>query len=361
MNVIHLISDTVWGGGERYASAFCRALRADGHAVKVFTRKKTSLRNEFAREGLLGGTLPLGGAWDFISPICLASALRRMPGDTVIHAHNFRDAYTALAARRLCRDRNDIRVVATQHTMTPAGTGASALRTYNELDAIIFVSEAARSGFMSTSPAVDPSRLHVVCGGVDVEPCEPHLVSDGPCRLIYIGDITPDNGLDVLLESLRNLGDKDWTLDIFGTGNGKYVLPLVAMSEREFTDGRVHWLGRCNDEIAVLRNAHVAVMPWRRPEASPTAILEAFSQEVVVLCSECGVAEEIIRNSECGWLVPVSDTAFMAMNMTKALEWLIPQNVLRQRMARECLEAYIRDFSFERFYNDIIGIYRAYR
>ena len=38
MNVVHLVSNRVWGGGEQYVLDLCRALDADGHSVAVVTR-----------------------------------------------------------------------------------------------------------------------------------------------------------------------------------------------------------------------------------------------------------------------------------------------------------------------------------
>lgn len=354
MNVIHLISNKVWGGGERYALDLCRNLAADGHNVKVYTRNKPAVRDVFAREGMLGGTMRMGGVWDFLTPIRLASAIRRMQGPAVIHVHNFKDAYTALAARRLSK-RDDIRVVATRHLVRPARTDASHLRTYNELDAIIFVSETARRAFMSTSPTVDASRIHVVPNSVAIEARGRCDTGDKPLRLIYTGRLAAEKGLDVLLDALRMLGKEDWILDIFGTGEGKYVLPLVSMCKREFPDGRVHWFGYSDDVPGVLANAHVAIVPSRAPEAFGLAILEAFSQGTAVISTDSGAQTEIIADGRTGLLVPAGDARALA----DAVKRLIDDSALRRSMAQAGQESYRREFGYERFYNSILNIYNG--
>lgn len=356
MNVIHLISNKVWGGGERYALDLCRALAADGHNVKAYTRNKAAVRDVFAREGMLAGTLRMGGAWDFMTPIRLASAIRRLPGATVIHVHNFKDAYTALAARRLCKDRDDIRVVATRHLVRAAKTDVSHLRIYNGLDAIIFVSDTARRKFLSTLPEVDASRLHVVPNSVDIGPRERHAPIDTPLRLIYTGRLAAEKGIDVLLDALRRIGSgSQWTLDIFGTGSGKYVLPLMSMCKREFPDGRVHWFGYSNDVPAALANADVAVIPSRAPEAFGLAILEAFSQGTAVVSTDSGAQTEIIDDGRNGLIVPAGDPEALAA----AIRRLLDDNTLRRRLAQAGLESYRNEYGYDRFYNRILSIYNG--
>ena len=38
MNIIHLVSNKVWGGGERYVLDLCRYMSAQGHSVAVVSR-----------------------------------------------------------------------------------------------------------------------------------------------------------------------------------------------------------------------------------------------------------------------------------------------------------------------------------
>jgi len=355
MNVIHLISNKVWGDSERYALDLCRALRADGHTVMVYTRNKSEVRGPLSRDNLTGGTLRLGGTWDFLSPIRLASALRRLPGNTVIHVHNFKDAYTALAARRLCRDRSDIRVVATRHLVRPAKTDLSHLNIYAGLDAIIFVSELARDEFMSTAHDVDASRLHVVRNSVTVDARKRRDLGDAPLRLVYAGRLAYEKGIDILLQALTQLKDENWTLDVFGVGSGKYVMPLVSMCEREFPDGRVHWLGHCDDVISAFANAHVAVVPSRGPEAFGLSIIEAFSQGTAVVSSDSGAQGEIITDGVNGLLVPSGDPDALAA----AVRRLIDDIPLRRRISEAGRDSYLNRFSYDRFYNSILKIYNG--
>ena len=98
MNIIHLISNKVWGGGERYALDLCRALEQRGHSTAVITRKgHPEVDAPFVRAGIAVGHLPLRGAIDILSPLILSRILDRMETPVAIHVHNFKDAVVALA------------------------------------------------------------------------------------------------------------------------------------------------------------------------------------------------------------------------------------------------------------------------
>ena len=91
MNIIHLVSNKVWGGGEQYVLDLCCRLEADGNSVAVITRGIDAVDKPFAKAGFTPGHLPLGGVFDFISASRLSRVLDSMP-DAVVHVHNFKDA-----------------------------------------------------------------------------------------------------------------------------------------------------------------------------------------------------------------------------------------------------------------------------
>lgn len=169
LNIIHLVSNKVWGGGERFVLDLAKRCTADGHSVAVITRGKEAVDSRFIEAGFTPGKLPLGGIFDFVSPSRLAHILDCLTEPVIIHVHNFKDARTALKAKHLCRHPENVRIVATRHLVKPAKRGKSAAELYNALDAIVFESKAGLEGFLSSSPEVDPSRLSVLPLGIVLE------------------------------------------------------------------------------------------------------------------------------------------------------------------------------------------------
>lgn len=355
MNVIHLVSNKEWGGGERYTLDLCKALRADGHQVQIFARNIKAVREPFEHAGIPVTTMRLGGVWDVLSPVRLSSRLSRIDGPIVVHVHNFKDAYTAIAARRMARNSADIRIVATRHLVKKAGTDPHHLRIYDGLDAIIFVSRLAYEEFLSSRPQVNRSKLHVVLNSLALEPYDRRdkRSGDPSVNLIFAGRITPEKGHEELVRALGTLKDLDWQLEVCGTGRGRDVMPVVALSTLLGIDDRIVWSGYCTDVPARMARADIGVFPsvWREPFG--LTILEAFSRYLPVITTDNGAQREIIDEGETGLLVPPADPDALA----SALRSLITDPDLRRRIGDNAGKAYRSGFSYSKFYNSILSIY----
>ena len=355
MNIIHLVSNKVWGGGERYALDLCKALRADGHRVSVFTRNRPAVRTLFAAEQLLAGTMRLGGPLDILTPLRLASRLNHTDGPVIIHVHNFKDAATAISARRLCRSPHQVKIIATRHLVKAAKTDPSHTAVYAALDAIVFVSRLALDEFLSSDPEVDRSRLHVIHNAVAIPPCPRANRADGPVNLIFAGRIVPEKGLGVLIEALGKLQDTDWRLTVCGTGSGKDVMPLVARARQLGIDSRIDWKGHVDNVIDEFAQADVAIAPsiWREPFG--LTILEAMSQGLPVITTDNGAQREFMKDGADGILVPPSNPTALAA----AISRLVSDPALRADMGRHACDPYTARLSYDRFYKSILALYNG--
>lgn len=351
MNIIHLVSNKVWGGGETYALELCRALASEGHNVKVFTRRKTAPAEVFAAEGLLAGTLPLRGSIDFISPLRLTKTLDACQGRTIVHVHNFKDAATALAARRLACDPSKIKIVATRHLALAAKTDKSHTSIYNELDRIIFVSHRAHEEFLSTAPAVERLRLVVIHNGVHLpSPAEPEP-HEG-LRILYAGRISPEKGLNVLIDALGRCTGRMWHLDVCGDGRSRVVMPIVRTARANGVDARTTWHGHVADIAPMMQAADVVVVPTVAPEAFGLSIVEAMARGKVVITSDNGAQPEIITSGHDGLLVPPGDAQALADAICKVES--SPE--LRRKIGENAAKT-AQKFNHDIFYTSILKIY----
>ncbi|MDE6288813.1 MAG: glycosyltransferase [Muribaculaceae bacterium] len=355
MNIIHLVSNKEWGGGERYALDLCKALKADGHNVKALTRRRPEVAGPFIEAGLHGGYMRLGGVLDVLSPIKLARMLEEIDGNVILHVHNFKDAHTALNARRLYKGPHGIKVVCTRHLARPAKSDKSHLKILRELDAIIFVSHAALDTFRSTLPEdFDRSHLHVVHNSIASAPETETTVRNEPPTLVYLGRINPEKGLDVLLRALGDITDLDWKMKIYGTGPARDVTPLLKLCRALDLDSRVDWEGHTDKVFSALAGATALVLPSIVPEAFGLVILEAFSQGCPVVTTNNGAQPEIVTDGVDGFLVPPGDATALAAAMRKVLD---ARNNTGMRTA--ALEKFNNHFTYSRFYNDITAIYHG--
>ncbi|MCM1067887.1 MAG: glycosyltransferase family 4 protein [Muribaculaceae bacterium] len=356
LNVVQLVSNPVWGGGEQYVLDLCKALRDAGHSVAVVTRGKQAVDSRFRAEGFTPGKLPLRGRLDIFSPIVLARVLNRMEAPVVLHVHNFKDADTAVRARRLMQNPGKVRVVLTRHLVKAAGTSRYHKELYAAIDAMIFVSETARREFLSSRPAVDASRLHVVPNSVSVRRAEPLQVPAGERRIVYVGRIAAEKGIDVLIKAFAKLSDiAGLRLVIAGTGRGRDVMPLMELARRLGVDSRLDWAGQVADVAPLMASAEIGVLPSVGKEAFGLVVAEFMAQGVPVVATGHGACAEIITDGVDGLLVPPSDVDALA----DAIRRLASDSELRDRLGRAGALTVATRFAYDCFYRSIESIYNS--
>ena len=356
MNIVHLVSNKVWGGGERYVLDMCRRSAEAGHRVAVITSVARCVDEPFAAAGFAPGHLPLRGVLDIVSPIVLARVLNRMSAPIIIHVHNFKDAYTAVRARDLMADSSAARVVLTRHLVKAAKDSAMERQLYRSVDEMIFVSEAARQAFLSGRPGCDETKLHVVHNSI-IPPGPLDRVSsdDGKVRLLYIGRISPEKGVDVLVDAMAKLSDLPVHLTVAGVGRGKDVLPLMRECRNSRIDGRVEWPGHVADVYRAIASADIGVLPTRVAEAFGLSALEFMSQGVPVVASASGGIPEIIADGTDGLLVEPGNPEALA----RAIRHLVADREVRESIGSEAKKKIETQFGYEEFFKKISDIYES--
>lgn len=359
MNVVQIVGNKVWGGGERYVLDLCRALEADGHSVAVITRGKEAVDSRFRAAGFTPGRLPLGGLFDFISPGRLAVVLDRMDAPVVVHVHNFKTARIAVAARRMMRQPSKVRIIVTRHLVRPAKTDKSSLALYRDVDAVVFVSELARREFVATLPhgAVDESKFSVIHNAI-VPPrnIEAAPKDESELRIVYAGRICAEKGLDVLVKALSRLDDiRGVRLHIAGAGTPRDVERLMRLAASLGIADRIEWHGHIDNVWPLIASADIAVLPSVVAEALGLAVLEYMSCGVAPVCTSNGGAREIVDDGINGLLVAPGDDVALA----DAIRRLADDSGLRASIAAAALSTATEKVSYEAFYRKILDIYRG--
>ena len=228
MKVFHLVSNKEWGGGEQYVYDLCQRQMADGLSVSVFCRPVEGVVERF--RGLTSDLVEsrLGGVFDLRSACRLARAIRQS-GPCVLHAHNFKDAFTAVYARWLSGNR-EARVIVCRHLTRPGKNSLIYRWLYRQLDVLYFGSELSKKVFLSTHPAISECKLDVVRPGTPVpqkiEPVDLRKelgIADNEVLAMYHGRLAAEKGLDVLVESIDRIRDEKFRLVLIGRGSNDYV------------------------------------------------------------------------------------------------------------------------------------------
>lgn len=165
MNLIHIVAGNSIGELSATPSTSAAIMPLKDIMSSLSPARLSPLTVLFAEAGVTLAHAPIRDYPDLFSSLTLKNIISGLEGKTVIHVHRYRDALTAIAARRMAR-RPDIRIVITRHISEPAKDNSLRRFIYSQVDAHIFVSEFSRRYFLSTWPSgrypFDPGRLHVV-------------------------------------------------------------------------------------------------------------------------------------------------------------------------------------------------------
>lgn len=362
--IIQVFATPSWGGGEQFVYDLSRRLMADGRCVVLVSRPSAVIGQRVAALGAPFHTLPMKGVADMLSALMLAHLIVKYRPAT-IHVHHFKDAFTAVYARLLCRAFGfRPRIVLTRHLVRRGKRGWIYRWLYGQIDRIVFVSEFARREFLAGKPVVDPAKLCVIpnsvpeIGGKTLAGDLPDLrrqygIASNVPLLLFCGRLVPEKGCDVLLEACARLKTLPFALVLAGTGEKNFEKRLHDMAAEQELLGKVFFAGFVRGANRLLSQADISVSPSVCSEAGSLTVLEAMQAGCAQVASDNGSQPEFIDNGTTGLLVPPADEERLA----EALRRLLADDDLRRRMGRAAKECFDRHFSYERFYVRYLELY----
>jgi colanic acid/amylovoran biosynthesis glycosyltransferase len=173
-----------------------------------------------------------------------------------------------------------------------------------------------------------PDRTHVLTPGADIEGIR--AAGDGvdtvPGRILVVGRLVEKKGIHVLLEAVRQLRTRPWSLDVIGDGPWRNRLEAGAEGLP------VRFLGQLGrqDVGRAMRAADVVVVP-SVPAASgdqdgvPYVLLEAMAAGSAIVGSRLPGIDEAVEDGHTGVLVPPGDSVQLA----RAIDRVLSDDTLR--------------------------------
>ncbi len=165
--------------------------------------------------------------------------------------------------------------------------------------------------------------IRVIPNGVDAAAFHPApegtAPRSGPVRLLFVGRVVFQKGLDVLLRALAALPrELDYELEIIGDGDARPALTLeiaqLGLAPRVTFAG---WCDRAH--IAErYRAADLFVFP-SRDEGMPNGVLEAMASGLPIVATAIAGSEELVREGENGHLVPPEDHAALSAALSRRI------------------------------------------
>ena len=162
-------------------------------------------------------------------------------------------------------------------------------------------------GLRELARAFDTSiDIPIIPNGVDVARHAALPRAWTPPRLLSVGRVVYQKGLDLGLRALAELKDLPWEWCI--AGDGPQVSALRSLARELSIAERVTFLGwQAPEELAKsYQSASLFLFPSRH-EGMPNAVLEAMASGLPVVATEIAGNDELVLDGETGRLVPTED------------------------------------------------------
>lgn len=357
--LIHILSSNRWRGIERYALDICKHFHEKGWNVMALTRDAKAVDSMFEKEAIPLFHAPLQGFYDFYSIKILAKKLKETEGRIIIHAHGFRCVFTALAARKLS-GKKDVKVVMTRHKVRRAVDSWILRFIYKNIDALVFVSRAARDRFVATwhnrLMPISADKMSVIHNSLNIpEPIYSPPTDNRPLTIMFHGPLKPGKGLEILIDAMSMLKGKRIRLKIVGSGTPDYLDRLRRRAVSRGVMDLIDWHKHTEDPLPLIAECDFGVLPSTQEEAFGLANIEYMAGGRPQVCTSNGAQPEYITDGWEGFLIPPSNPSFLAESISKLA--LDPD--LRLKMGKRAYDSFLHRLSWPHFIRPLTKIYNS--
>ena len=349
------------GGAEQVVVELCNRLRNDGHQPVVVTLKSGWLTEKLSEIGVEFIILENKKSYDIRFFMELVRIIREKKID-LIHSHEFLMNTYGTAASMVTR----CPIILTIHgkgyyidkwrrRAVYRLVGLCAFRT-------VAVSENLKT-FLIGKIKLNPSKISVICNGVDVDRFFPYDEKKSS-RLKHefgltgivigaIGNLYPVKGHIHLIRAARLIVDEFDGADFVVIGKKTdYLNILQEEVERLRLTDRFRFLGFRDDIPQFMQLFDIFVLPSTE-ETFSIATVEALASSKPVVATKCGGPEDIITDGIHGFLVPPENSEKLA---EKILE-LIKDKNLGRTLGEKGLRLVREKFTTEAMFDNYKRLY----
>jgi glycosyltransferase involved in cell wall biosynthesis len=310
MKIMQVMAGADVGGAETYFVDMVTALHRAGLEQKVVIRTNACRAATLRRAGIEPVELSFGGLLGLRTRGRLARVIEDYAPDVVQSWMNR----------------------ATRFTSRPSGVkpfvrvgwfgGYYKVANYGDCDHLVGVTPDIRDHQIAAGwPA---ARAHYIptfadaasapAGAREKLRAELAVPEDAPLFLA-LGRLHEKKAFDVLIRAAAKLPDAY----LWIAGEGELRGDLERLIASLGVDGRVQLLGWRNDRAALFAASDICVMPSRY-EPFGTVMIEAWAQNLPLICARAKGPVGLIRDGEDGLLVPIDDDAALAATMARLVE-----------------------------------------
>lgn len=191
----------------------------------------------------------------------------------------------------------------------------------------------------------------IIPNGIDLSDIKHFKTCYGTRKMVFLSRMHPKKGIELLLEAWRNSNTIEWTLEIAGNGDEKYIENLK-QSAQDLKNVRFVGAKYGESKWDFLRSADVMVLPTYS-ENFGIVVAEALAVGVPVITTQ-GTPWEDLEIYRCGWWIDLSISNLKNI-ITKVTE--ISPDTLEQ-MGYQGRKLVKNKYEIKTVTNEIIDLYK---
>jgi glycosyltransferase involved in cell wall biosynthesis len=147
-----------------------------------------------------------------------------------------------------------------------------------------------------------------------------HQNKNQSLRLIFIGRISYFKGVDLLINSVKQLPSDKVSLDIYGSTTEEDYFKACLKLSKECVN--INWKGQVAPDLVIptIEKYDVLCIPSMVSEMGPFVLMEAFASGIPVIASNVYGNAEQIKHDENGWLFCFNDINSLTFHLKKLIQ-----------------------------------------
>ena len=208
--------------------------------------------------------------------------------------------------------------------------------------------------YMSETFGVPKNHIHLIPCGVDTQRFRPSGSKATPPHIVCVARLKPFKNQKILLEACAELKARGRKFHCILVGEGPTRDELDVLRSRLGLEGCLDLVGGAvqSEVLKWWQRASIAVLP-SESEGMPVCLMEAAACGLPIVATAVGGVPEMIQEGVTGFLTPSGS----ATSLVTALEKLLLNPELREKMGNKAREGAVAQFSVVRQVNQLLSLW----
>jgi glycosyltransferase involved in cell wall biosynthesis len=170
----------------------------------------------------------------------------------------------------------------------------------------------------------------------------------------FIGRITQEKGLDIIIKAFTLLKSRQIKLMIVGDGALKKQIEQI-IKKQKINNIELLGIKKHKDTIQILKNAMFLILPSICYETFPLVLIESFASGKPVIASRLGAMAELIEDKKTGLLFEPGNSN----DLLKQINWMLENKDLLIQMGKNARIEFETKYTEEKNISTLLQIYKT--